>query len=253
VKLNICHIHLILLCSLFPFWSFAQENIGGMVLDVESKQRIAKVLIVNKTTGENIYNNSKGEFILRLKPGDIIIANKENYHDDTITYEGAKALIISLKRKTIAIAPVTVMGRVSPEEILARRREEYNKAYRLADPGDFVSVGQNGAGLSIDAVYNYFSREGKNARRLTKYFQKEYEDNYIDIVFTRELVRDVTGLEGEPLDNFMIRYRPTYNFVLTADRYQLIKYIKTKYEYFKHIPYIKPLPDLNEINLNLGN
>jgi co-chaperonin GroES (HSP10) len=253
VKINIYHILFILLCCLPKSWAIAQESIGGMVLDAESKQRIGKVFIVNKTTGENTYNNSKGEFSLTLKPGDIIIANKENYHGDTVSYAGAKALVISLKRKTIAIAPVTVMGRVSPEEILARRREEYNKAYRLADPGDFVSVGQNGAGLSIDAVYNYFSREGKNARRLTKYFQKEYEDNYIDIVFTRELVRGVTGLEGEPLDNFMIRYRPEYNFVLTADRYQLVKYIKTKYEYFKHIPYIKPLPDLKEIDLNLEN
>lgn len=252
MKINIYHILFILLCC-YPFSSNCQEHIEGMVLDADTRQRIGRVLIINKTTGENTYNNSKGEFDLQLKPGDVIIANKENYHSDTISYTGAKALVISLKRKTIAIAPVTVMGRVSPEEILARRREEYNKAYRLADPGDFVSVGQNGAGLSIDAVYNYFSREGKNARRLTKYFQKEYEDNYIDIVFTKELVRGVTGLEGEALENFMIRYRPEYSFVLTADRYQLIKYIKTKYEYFKHIPYIKPLPDLKEIDLNLGN
>lgn len=251
MKLRIYHILLIFLCCMQHDLVFGQDNISGMVLDADSKQRIAKVLLVNTSTGENIYNTSKGEFTLRLKPGDVLIANKENYHSDTLVYAGAKALVISLKRKTIAIAPVTVMGRVSPEEILARRREEYSKAYRLADPGDFVSVGQNGAGLSIDAVYNYFSREGKNARRLTKYFQREYEDNYIDIIFTKEFIREVTGLEGEPLENFMIRYRPTYQFVLTADRYQLVKYVRTKYEYFKHIPYIKPLPDLSEIDLNL--
>ena len=232
---------------------WAQEQIGGMVLDADSKQRIAKVLLQNKTTGQQIFNNSKGEFTLGLKVGDVLIAQKENYLGDTLVYSGAKALVIRLKRKAIAIAPVTVMGRVSPEEILARRREEYNKAYRLADPGDYVSVGQNGAGLSIDAVYNYFSKEGRNARRLTKYFQREYEDNYIDMVFSKELVREVTGLEGEPLDNFLIRYRPTYDFVLGADRFQLVKYIKTKYEFFKHIPYLKPLPDLKEIDLNLGN
>ncbi|MCA5006672.1 hypothetical protein [Sphingobacterium bovistauri] len=245
------HILIVVLCCVQHSLVIGQENISGMVLDADSKQRIARVLLINKTTGQNIYNTTKGEFTLSLTIGDLIIANKENYHSDTITYTGAKALVINLKRKTIAIAPVTVMGRVSPEDILARRREEYSKAYRLADPGDYVSVGQNGAGLSIDAVYNYFSKEGRNARRLTKYFQREYEDNYIDVVFTKELIRDVTGLEGEPLENFMIRYRPTYNFVLTADRYQLVKYVKTKYEYFKHIPYIKPLPDLKEINLNL--
>ena len=238
---------------MLPFYGLGQERVQGLVLDQESKQRIAKVLIVNKTTGANTYNNNKGEFDLALSQGDIIIANKENYLSDTLTYSGEKVLIINLKRKAIMIAPVTVMGRISPEEILAKRREDYDKAYRLADPGDFVSVGQNGAGLSIDAVYNYFSKEGKNARRLTKYFQKEYEDNYIDAIFTKELVRSVTGLEGEALENYMIRYRPTYEFVLTSDRFQLIKYIKSKYEYFKHIPYIKPLPDLKEINLNLAN
>lgn len=238
---------------MLPFYGLGQERVQGLVLDQESKQRIAKVLIVNKTTGANTYNNNKGEFDLALSQGDIIIANKENYLSDTLTYSGEKVLIINLKRKAIMIAPVTVMGRISPEEILAKRKEDYDKAYRLADPGDFVSVGQNGAGLSIDAVYNYFSKEGKNARRLTKYFQKEYEDNYIDAIFTKELVRSVTGLEGEALENYMIRYRPTYEFVLTSDRFQLIKYIKSKYEYFKHIPYIKPLPDLKEINLNLAN
>ena len=253
MKVSVYHILFICISCFYSFWANGQESIGGIVLDVESRQRIAKVLLLNKTTGEIIYNNNKGEFSLTLTHGDVIIASKENYRSDTITYAGARALVISLKRKAIEIAPVTVMGRVSPEEILAKRREDYNKAYRLADPGDFVSVGQNGAGLSIDAVYNYFSKEGKNARRLTKYFQKEYEDNYIDAVFSREIVKNVTGLEGEPLDNFMIRYRPEYNFVLTADRYKLIKYIKTKYEYFNHIPYIKPLPDLKEIDLNLEN
>ena len=247
------HILFVVLIYLLPFYCFAQENVQGMVLDKDSRQRIGKVLIINKTTGANTYNNSKGEFDLPLNIGDVVIANKENYHGDTITYTGNKVLIINLERKAIMIAPVTVMGRVSPEEILAKRKEDYSKAYRLADPGDFVSVGQNGAGLSIDAVYNYFSKEGKNARRLTKYFQKEYEENYIDAIFTKELVRGVVGIEGEALENFMLRYRPTYEFVLTSDKYQLVRYIKTKYEYFKHIPYIKPLPDLKEIDLNLKN
>lgn len=251
MKINVYHIPLFILMHFFPFLCWGQENVGGMVLDKDSKQRVARVFIVNKSTGASIYNNNKGEFNIAINPGDVIIASKDNYYSDTTTYEGAKALIISLKRKTIMIDPVTVMGRVSPEEVLARRKEDYNKAYRLADPGDFVSVGQNGAGLSIDAVYNYFSREGKNARRLTKYFQREYEDNYIDIVFTRELVKTVTGLEGEALDNFMIRYRPSYNFVLRATRYQMVNYVKSKYEFFKHIPYIKPLPDLKNIGLNL--
>ncbi|WP_345065404.1 hypothetical protein [Sphingobacterium thermophilum] len=240
---------IVLLCMFSV--SYGQSEIGGIVLDVESKQRIAKVFLVNKSTGEKIYNNSKGEFAMKLREGDLLIASKENYFSDTLVYKGEKVLVISLKRKAIEIPTVNVVARRSPEEILEQRKKEYSRAYRLADPGDYVSVGQNGAGLSIDAVYNYFSREGRNARRLTQYFQKEYEDNYIDMVFSRELVKRETGLEGEALDNFMVRYRPTYAFVLKATHYDLVKYIKTKYQYFKYIPYIKPLPDLQKIDLSL--
>lgn len=253
MKINVYHIFIISLSLHFSFSVYGQENVEGMVLDFDSKQRVGRTLIINKTTGANIYNNSKGEFSLAIKPRDVIIAQKDNYISDTLIYEGAKVLIISLKRATIMIDPVTIIGRKSPEEILAKRREDYNKAYRLADPGDYVSVGQNGAGLSIGAVYNYFSKEGRNARRLTKYFQSEYEDNVVDVTFNRELVRGVVALEGEALENFMIRYRPTYAFVSRATRYELISYIKSKYEYFKHIPYIKPLPNLKEIGVDLEN
>ena len=68
--------------------------------------------------------------------------------------------------------------------------------------------------------------------------------------FSRELVRITTGLEGEALDNFLVRYRPSYDFVLRANHYQLISYIKSKYEFFKFVPYIKPLPDLSEFSIS---
>ena len=250
MKTYIIHLFCILY-MMIAFCCHAQQDVDGLVLDTDTKQRIARVFLQNKTSNVNIYNNNKGEFSIGLRIGDILVVSKENYVSDTLVYKGDKVLIVSLKRASIMIDPVTVMGRKSPEEILARRREEYDKAYRLADPGDYVTTGQNGAGLSINAVYNYFSKEGKNARRLTKYFQSEYEDNYIDAVFTKELVRGVLGIEGEALENFMIRYRPEFAFVLRASRYELVNYVKSKYEYFKHIPYIKPLPDLKQIGLNL--
>jgi len=228
----------------------AQERIEGIVFDKDTKQRVGRVLVTNITTSTSVYNNTRGEFGLGLKQGDQLVFQKENYIADTIVYAGEKVLVVNLKRASIYIDPVTVVARKTPEEILNQRKIDYNKAYRLADPGSLLSVGQNGAGLSIDAVYNFFSKEGKNARRLTKYFQREYEDNIVDLRFSKELIRNVTGLEGEPLDNFMVRYRPSYAFVMQANHYELVHYIKSKYEFFKHVPYIKPLPDLNNIELN---
>ena len=225
-----------------------QHEVEGIVFDKDTKQRVGRGLITNKTLQQKIFNNSRGEFSIAARDGDFLIASKENYVSDSIRYNGEKILILYLKRLSILIDPVTVIGRKTPDQILNQRKIDYAKAYRLADPGSLISVGDNGAGLSIGAVYNYFSKEGKNARRLTQYFQKEYESNVIDARFSKELVRSTVGVEWEALDNFMVRYRPTYEFVMSANHYQMVNYIKTKYEFFKFVPYIKPLPDLKELN-----
>ncbi len=237
---------LLFLCG--PIYS--QQKVEGLIFDKDTKQRIGRVLMINKTSGANVFNNSRGEFALAMQRGDQIIAQKEHYFSDTLTYQGEKVLIFNLKKTSIYIDPVTVVARKTPEQILSDRRRDYDKAYKLADPGSYLSVGPTGAGLSINAIYSLFSKEAKNARRLTKYFQKEYEENIVDIRFSKELVKGVTGLEGEPLDNFMVRYRPSYDFVSLATHYQMVSYIKSKYEYFKFVPYIKPLPDLNNIDIN---
>jgi hypothetical protein len=155
-----------------------------------------------------------------------------------------------MKKNAIYIEPVTVVAKKSPEQILAQRRIDYEKAFRLSDPGSYFSVGPNGAGLSINTIYNLLSKEGRNARKLTTFFEREYEENVIDLKFSKAFVMRITGLEGELLDNFMLRYRPSYNFVAAANNYQMISYVQLKYEQFKINPYYKPLPDLMKVEIN---
>ncbi|MFZ4862385.1 hypothetical protein ACL9RF_09380 [Sphingobacterium sp. Mn56C] len=228
---------------------YAQEAVEGIVFDKDNKLRVAHVLLTNINSGVTVYNNLRGEFSLPMHIGDRIVISKDTYHKDTIEYNGDKILIIQLKKTAIHIAPVTIIAKESPERIFEQRRDEYNTAFRLANPGDYLSVGPTGVGLSIGAIYNYFSKSGRNARRLTQYFQREYEENVVDLHFSKPLVNSVTGLEGQALDNFMVRYRPSYAFVMQATTYQVISYIKSNYEFFKFVPYIKPLPDLNKFNI----
>src|SRR5690606_6920703 len=162
-----------------------QQKIEGLVFDKDTKQRIGRVLLINRSSGINVFNNSRGEFALSMEVGDQIIAQKEHYFSDTLTYTGERILIFNLKKTSIYIDPVTVVARKTPEQILAERRRDYDKAYKLADPGSYISVGPTGAGLSIGAIYSLFSREAKNARRLTTYFQREYEENIVDIRFSK--------------------------------------------------------------------
>lgn len=245
--ISICHtLFLLLLCT----YGHAQQKIEGLVLDSDTRQRIGRVLIFNKTTGANTFNNAKGEFALAVNDGDVLIAQRDEYKSDTVQFTDQKVIIFNMKKNAIYIEPVTVVAKKSPEQILAQRQIDYEKAFRLSDGGEYFTVGSNGAGLSINAIYSLFSKEGRNARKLTAYFQREYEENVIDLKFSKAFVTRITGLEGTLLDNFMLRYRPSYSFVQSANNYQMTGYIRSKYEQFKLNPYHNPLPDLKKIEID---
>ena len=225
----------------------------GIVFDKATKQRIGKVFVKNDQTKDNAYNNARGEFDLHVRDGDVLIASKEGYFPDTIVYQGEKVLMFHMERSSIYIPEVQIVARKSAEEILKQQREAFNKAYNLAEPGSAFSVGPTGAGLNINTIYNLFSREAKNARKLTQVIQREYENNVIDSKFTRDLVHQTTGLKGDHLDNFMSNYRPSYYFVIAASPYQITEYIKSKYEIFKLNPNLRFLPKLPEVKLEVNN
>lgn len=242
-----CRTLCLLLCCVS---AYAQQKVEGLILDSDTRQRIGRVWIVNATSGANTFNNAKGEFALMMEEGDLLIAQRDEYKSDTVQYIDQKVIVFNMKKTSIYIEPVTVVAKKSPEEILAQRQIDYEKAFRLADAGDYFSVGPNGAGLSINTIYNLLSKESRNARKLTKFFQKEYEENVIDLKFSKAFVTRITGLEGDLLDNFMLRYRPSYSFVQLANNYQMIAYVRSKYEQFKINPHYKPLPDLKKVEID---
>ena len=60
----------------------------GFVVDKESKLRLAKVYIYNSSSDEGLYNNTKGEFVATVKPGDTLFAALGGYGMDTVVYRG---------------------------------------------------------------------------------------------------------------------------------------------------------------------
>jgi hypothetical protein len=227
---------------------YAQKHAQGIVLDLETKQRIARVYIYNANNDAGDYNNTKGEFSIVGKPGDVLIAAVEGYFPDTLTVVENRTHIFQLKRSSIRIQEVSIVVRRSPEELLKERQREYSTAYSKGERGPLLTSGTNGSGLSIDALYRLISREGKNARRLQEIIERDYRESVIDYRFTPELVSRTTGLTGEKLADFMFQYRPNYYFVLGSNDYNLVFYIRTSYAKYLQNPHANRLPTLPSVN-----
>lgn len=227
-----------------------QDTVQGLVFDKNTKQRVSRVFVYNPSNDEGGYNNTRGEFEIVAKPGDVLIAAATGYHADTLRVGDAKVVVFQLERSSIRIAEVPVVARRSPEERLRENKREYSTAYSRGSPGSILSVAPTGAGVSIDALYKLISREGRNARRLQEIIEEDYRESVIDYRFTPELVSRATGLTGDALRDFMRQYRPSYFFVLSATDYNMVFYIRSSYAQYRQRPSLRrlpPLPKLEEI------
>ncbi|MCK7559039.1 hypothetical protein MKQ70_30300 [Chitinophaga sedimenti] len=67
-------------------------------------------------------------------------------------------------------------------------------------------------------------------REQLQYWEKE---KYVDHRYSPELVNRMTKLDGAELDSFMLRYRPSYQFLEESTEYDLLLFIKQSFERYQ--------------------
>lgn len=230
---------------------YAQTKpVQGIVIDKETKQRLAKVYIYNIRTGDGLYNNTKGEFSTFAIPGDTLVAALSGYGVDTVVFKGQTAAYFQLKSLGIRLRDVVIQQkRLTPQQLYEKNVQEYRYQTMKGSSKDLLNLGNGGVGLGIDAIYNLLSRQGRNARHLQKILEKDYREDLIDYRFNANLVRQVLGIKDDELTDFMQQYRPTYQFVLDADDYAFNMFIRNAYKSYRINPKALQLPPLPKITI----
>ena len=106
-------------------------------------------------------------------------------------------------------------------------RETYAKVFSFHKPGLETSISPSGAvGADVDALFDMLKfRKNKSMKRFQLRLEIEEQEKYVTYRFNKALVKRITHLEGEQLNMFMIRYRPTYEFTSQADELLFNQYI----------------------------
>ena len=229
-----------------------QKQVQGLVIDKESKQRLAKVFILNLRSGNGLYNNTKGEFSTYAISGDTLVASLNSYGTDTLIYNGQATAYFQLKSRGVRLKDVQIQKkRMTPQEKYEETLQDNRYAILRGSTDDMLSIGSRGAGLNIDAIYNLFSKQGKNARYLQKILERDYHQQVIDDRFTPTLITQVLGITGAERDDFMLQYQPTYQFVLDASDYAFNNFIKNAYRSYRINPSALRLPNLPALKLSV--
>ncbi|MBO9152562.1 carboxypeptidase-like regulatory domain-containing protein [Chitinophaga sp. GCM10012297] len=213
--------------------SSAQIRLTGMVTDADTRTGLPSVSIWNKRSGMGTVSSESGRYYIEALPGDTIEFSMLSYVRTQITAPGISGTRnVEMKRQIFGLQGVNIRGRIYKNDSMAIR-DEYEKYFGYKRPGalDVLKTLPSNPITALSYLIPSKARKRKEAfGEQLKYWE---EEKHIDYRYNPELVQRMTKLESPELDSFMLHYRPSYNFLLSASDYDLMLFIKQAFEKYQ--------------------
>ncbi len=208
--------------------TFAQ-SIKGEVVDVNTGQPIENVSIQNIHDKNGMLSGADGHFFITGRQDDLIEFRKLGYKIVRIRVPGhiPPYFKIAMTKGDIELPEFELhsSGRAKDYKTDSAR---YGELYKHILEFPKMST--------IDMMRSPFSALSKSNRQKWA-FQENYnkfqQEKFIDYAFTDQLITSVTGLKGDSLIKYKIRYRPTYEQLRNTSEYELLLYIRASAERFR--------------------
>ncbi|MES2795453.1 MAG: hypothetical protein V4683_05780 [Bacteroidota bacterium] len=237
-----------LLLSIFCYQSFGQGKIYiiGKIEDKDSHKGIKAARIYNYNAKAGSTTNERGLFFIWAMPGDSVNITAKGYYSSSFICKNIT------KDTTFALSTdPTYVTQLEEVEVFGKKTEQMKREIKELleenpnngkfEAGSLLSTnttsGAGGAGISIDAIYDYFSTSGKDHRKADFLIQQNRYKFYADWRLNQKLVNRLTGLKGKELDNFLAYLNADKNisteYILKASDYELNATILTYFEAYK--------------------
>ena len=229
------YIILLLLAAGAP--AAAQYKVQGTVLD-SSRTFPLEAVSVLSTSGSGTVTNTEGAYTIEASDKDSIwfsYLGKPTQKFPVAKIQNLSQFDIALQVSIPVLAEIKLRPRNYRLDSL-QNREDYRKVFDFRRPNveSMTSIGPGGAGIDINELIRVFQfRKNNSMMRFQQRLLQQEQEKYIDHRFSPQLVRRLTGLEGEELKTFMQLYRPPYEFVQYSREYEFQLYIKESYKKYR--------------------
>jgi len=232
------------LTLLLPLAALSQQQtqsahplrLSGKVRTRSANEIVAGVTISNRSLGIHNLSDLGGNYRINARPGDTLILSSAGYHPDSIVVSSSMLAVETTLylRENVVTLPSVKVTETAYQQDSAQRREEYAWLLNRNHPVKLWNEKRLGdaPGFSFSPI-GYFSTEEVRKRRLKARLEKQEQDYYIDSKFPRARIAILTGLKGDSLDTFMIRYRPTYAVCRAMTGDDMLLYINDKMVLFR--------------------
>lgn len=204
------------------------STLTGYVLELESGEPLQYVEIKNLTSGALVESRADGQFSIPVNKNERLQFEYPGYRTDTLVVIefDIKRVYLTSDGSAIQIDEVQIQAMTDSRLAAEIKRAE--------EEGQFTETSQQRGGVRISPS-RWFGNEGRQARQRYDRLLAEQERRKIDNRFTPEVITSLTPLKGRELELYMTKYRPTVDFLSTADEADLRLYIMDTYADFKKL------------------
>lgn len=225
--------------------------ISGYVKDVQTDSVLPLVNVFNPRTHKGTITDNSGFFRYYAFRGDTLILSSMGYEKSYIpvsdtayhpitdtfymhqdVFNIPEVNIYGLSRYEQLRYDIKHLGQVSKPVLNARKNlPEINH-----DVLSFYSRRTDNFGLvasPITALYNAFSKEGREQRKLRELRQRDALKKAIEPHFNKEMVMNITGLPPAEAEEFMDFCNFSPHYLLNTADYVIVKQILQKFKIYK--------------------
>lgn len=199
---------------------------------------------VSSKKGEIAFTDSIGRYAISVDYSDTVFFT---YRGKSTTLFPVKdirytagfdiALQVRVQDRYQTLKEVVVIGK-SYKQDSVENRARYSKVFNFDRGGLRLSeTGSTGGtpGLDLNSLIEMFRfRRNKSMKSMQTRLIDEEQQKFVNQRFTKQLIQQITKLEGRNLEKFMIVYRPPYEFTAFSQDYEFHKYILDASKYFKN-------------------
>lgn len=225
----------------FPVALQAQQLSG--IISNRKQESVSGVFVDNSTRGQTSISNENGEYYIAAQPGDTIIFSLMGYETVRIivpaAVQGSMFRRISMQRAVFTLDEVQVNSRYTPYQIDSmERRRTYSNELTWQKERSVMSP--------ISALADNISRKSRMRWGFQRNFGKWEAEKFAATRYTPELVKSLTGLEGNDCYQFMAAYPMDADYARVASDMEIQMWIRYNYRNWIKKPLkerIQALPD----------
>lgn len=189
-----------------------------MVTEPDSTSPMAFVYVINQNSGQGQMSDFNGKFVIGADEKDTIVFSFVGYYKlkipakDLTTANGSGIKVV-MKQTVYNLNQVTVSDfKFKPYE------KDYMK--RVIEQSHIPLV--TSLNSPITALYNQFSRKGKEQRKLAQIFEEIFEKEQVEKKFNAQILRKLTGDDYIDFEAFRkYCFYLSNDYILSHDGYDL--------------------------------